>query len=207
MLPPIDDYFRQFTYDPTPADGSARTATAWTAVGELVVTGRRIFVGDSWAIAADSIEVAVPPGTYVITAECVAYGSDGRVGRLRGQLPGRDFSARRRVGDFGVDVASAGVIDADALERWAAADEEGFEQWCDAFVQSRTEDYAPAGLFPCPGAGVAMVHCSTGFGDGAYDACTLHDGDEVVGFELVFIAPTQGYFEEYPGMDPEGDPA
>ena len=39
-----------------------------------------------------------------------------------------------------------------------------------------------------------MVHISTGFGDGSYEAFTLLDGKEVVGFELVFLKPGEGYF-------------
>jgi hypothetical protein len=195
---PITEYFQRFTYDPPPEHGSAPTEVAWTSVGDLAVRGARIYVGDSWAIAADSISFAVPSGRYEITAECFAYGTDGRVARLRGLLPGRRHDAARLEGEFGVDVASAGVIDADSLDRWADSDEQAFEEWCEQFVNSRLKDQSVAGFHPCPGAGVSMVHTSTGFGDGSYRAFTLTAGAETVGFELVFLEPGQGYLQDDP---------
>lgn len=199
MLTPIAVYFEKFTYDPAPAQGSAPTEVVWTSVGELDVRGKRIYVGDSWAIAADSISFAMPPGRYVITAECFAFGTDGRVARVRGMLPGRRHDASRLEGEFGVDVGSAGVVDADSLDRWADENEEDFESWCQEFVDTRLEDQRVAGFFPCAGARVSMLHTSTGFGDGMYEAFTLLDGGEPVGFELVFLKPGQGYFDDPPG--------
>lgn len=196
MLTPISEYFQKFTYDPAPEHGSAPTEVAWTSVGELEVKGGRIYVGDSWAIGSESIALAVPPGRYAITAECFAYGTDGRVARLRGLLPGRQHDSAKPEGEFGVDVASAGVVDADSLDRWADANEADYESWCEEFTHSQTEDFSLAGFFPCPGAGVSMLYCSTGFGDGAYPAFTLLDGGETVGFEMVFLKPGQGYFED-----------
>lgn len=201
MATDINNYFAGYTYTPQPEPGSAPTNVAWTAVGELRVLGARIYAGDSWAIAADGVSVPVPPGVYTLVAECYAYGQDARVARLRGLLPGRTHSSSVLAGRFGVDVASAGVIDADALERWATADPDGFDAWCDAFVDSRIDDHGTAGFFDCPEAGVSMVHISTGFGDGYYAVHQLLDGAEVVGFELEFLKPGQGYFTEWPEDD------
>lgn len=202
MLTPIRVYFEKFTYDPAPAQGSPPTEVEWTSVGELEVKGARIYAGDSWAIAAESIAFAVPPGRYAITAECFAYDTDGRVARLRGLLPGREPTIAKLEGEFGVDVGSAGVVDADSLDRWADEHEEDFESWCQEFTDSQLEDQGMAGFFPCPGAGVSMLHCSTGFGDGSYEAFTLLDGAEAVGFELVFLKSGQGYFSDDP-VEPE----
>ena len=201
MLTPIAVYFDKFAYTPVPPQGSAPTQVVWTSVGELEVKGHRIYAGDSWAIAAESISFAVPPGRYVITAECFAYGADARVARVRGLLPGREHTTAKLEGEFGVDVGSAGVIDADSLDRWADANEEDFESWSQEYMDTRVEDQSMAGFFPCPEARVAMLHCSTGFGDGVYQAFTLRDGGETVGFELVFLKPGQGYMGDAPGQE------
>jgi hypothetical protein len=194
--PDINEYFRTFRYDPQPAHGSPPTAVVWAHVGELEVRGFRVYVGDSWAIVADGVQVNVLPGIYRLDAECFAYGQDGRVARLRGILSGRVPTSRRPAGHFSVDVASAGVIDADSIEAWACDDPEAFEAWGEAFVDSRIDDHDIAGFFFCPGARVSMVHISTGFGDGTYAIHQLMDGGDVVGFELEFLKPGQGYFEE-----------
>src|SRR5262245_31155607 len=55
--PEIAEYFSQFTYEPLPETGSKPVEVVWKRVGELAFTGPRLYVGDSWAIAADSIEV------------------------------------------------------------------------------------------------------------------------------------------------------
>lgn len=193
----INEYFSKFNYEPLPEHGSLPTEVVWTNVGQLEIKGNRIYAGDSWSISADSVCFGVPSGKYEITAECFAYDTDPRVARVRGLLPGRQPNGTRLEGEFGVDVGSAGVMDADSLDRWADADENDYERWIQSFMDSQVKDSsAVAGFFPCSGAGVAMLHICSGFGDGCYEALSLLDDEEPVGFELVFLKPGQGYFED-----------
>lgn len=200
MASEIDDYFARFTYQPAPAAGTKPLEIVWKRVGELEVKGSRLYIGDSWAILGESIELPISPGLYDIDAKCVSYGTDGRVALLRGRLRDCEPDGSREAGEFGVDVASAGMIDADALDRWAQADEKAYEEWQDRFSQTGAAEIV--GFYPCKAIGSAMVFTSTGFGDGVYRAITLLEGDRPVGFEAHFLRDDEGYFETHAGEKP-----
>lgn len=164
---------------------------AWKRVGELRISGSRVYIGDAWAIRAEAIAVPVTPGTYEFDVECFSYGADERVAVLRGRLQGAVPDGSRDASEFTVDAASAGVIDADAVDRWAERDGAAFETWQRRFTDSGSD----IGLFPCEAIDSAMVHTSTGFGDGSYRVVSLLQGDRPVGFEARFLEEGQGYLE------------
>lgn len=191
----INDYFRQFTYQSFPENGTPPNQVVWCQVGQINIRGKRIYVADSWCIY-DGVDMPLPAGRYELTAECFAYGDDGRVARLRGLQEGKTFFARKLMGNYGVDVASAGVMDADAFDAWADANEEAAERWDKDFMESQLNNNDAAGFFPCEGAKTEMAHISTGFGDGYYPVYALLNGNEVVGFETLFLQANQGYFDD-----------
>jgi hypothetical protein len=193
MSSELDDYFSRFTYQPTPAAGTRPEEVVWKRVGRIEIGGSRLYIGDSWAIASESIEVPIAPGVYDIDAQCFSYGTDGRVAVLRGRLQGSNPEGSREAGEFGVDAASAGFIDADALDRWTRADQAAYEAWQESFSEAGVAEVA--GFFACEAIGSAMVHSSTGFGDGVYRVATLLEGDRPVGFEARFLEDGQGYFD------------
>lgn len=192
----IDAYFSQFTYSPEPERGTPPCEVVWIRVGELTLRGRRFYVGDSWNIGVDGVDVPATPGQYEATVECFSYGTDGRIARLRLLLRDVKPTSSVAVGEFGVDVASAGVIDADALDEWADNNMDDYESWQDEFTTSRLDNFEMAGFFPCTEADAVMLHTSTGFGDGSYTVFSLLSGDQPVGFEAVFLKPGHGYFDE-----------
>ncbi|MDX2220711.1 MAG: hypothetical protein SF172_16955 [Burkholderiales bacterium] len=165
----------------------------WRPVGQFRIDGRRVYIGDSWMIGCGDVDAPVTPGVYDIDIKIHYYGSDDRVALLRGRLVGSKPDGERLAGEFGVDVASAGVIDADAYDRWHASDEKATEVWQEKFSAGQTGDYAD--FFPCEQIGSSMLYTSTGFGDGGYNAVTLVEGDRPVGFELRFLSD-EGYSNE-----------
>jgi hypothetical protein len=168
----------------------------WRPVGEFRIDGSRVYIGDSWMISCAQVDAPVTPGVYDIDIKLHYYGSDDRVALLRGRLQGSAPDGERAAGEFGVDVASAGVIDADAVDRWAAADEKALEAWQETFCEDgHVNDYAA--FFPCAAIGSSMLHTSTGFGDGGYNAVTLLEREKPVGFELRFL-DDEGYSNEPP---------
>lgn len=191
----IEAYFSQFTWTPEPENGSPPCEVVWKHAGLLQLRGQRFYVGDSWNIGVDCVDVPATPGEYEATVECFSYGTDGRIARLRLLLNGAAPTRSVIVGEFGVDVASAGVIDADALDAWADREPDDYESWMDEFTTSRLENYEMVGFFPCEEADTQMLHCSTGFGDGSYTVLSLLEGEKPVGFEAVFLKPGHGYFE------------
>jgi hypothetical protein len=195
MTREITEYFRQFTYNPRPEDGTPPCEVVWRRVGEMEIRGSRVYVGDSWSIIG-GVDVPVQPGIYEFTAECYSYGTDGRVACLRGLLKGCKATESAEIDEFGVDVASAGVIDADALDAWEAANPDAYDSWVEEFTSYVSEEDIIASFFPCPGAGASMLQISTGFGDGTYKATSLLADGRPVGFEARFLKPNQGYFED-----------
>ncbi len=192
----IDAYFSQFTYSPEPEPGTAPCEVVWIHVGELALHGARFYVGDSWNIGVDCVDVPASPGVYDATVECFSYGTDGRIARLRLLLRDAEPTNSKVIGEFGVDVASAGVIDADALDKWADNNPDDYEGWLDEFTTSRLDNFEMAGFFSCPEAHTQMLHTSTGFGDGSYPVLSLLVDDKPVGFEAVYLRPGHGYFDD-----------
>ena len=135
-------------------------------MGELRILGSRVYIGDAWAIRAEAIAVPVTPGTYEFDVECFSYGADERVAVLRGRLQGAVPDGSRDASEFTVDAASAGVIDADAVDRWAERDGAAFETWQRRFTDSASD----IGLFPCEAIDRPWSP-STGLGDGATAWC------------------------------------
>jgi hypothetical protein len=191
----INDYFARFSYQPPPKTGSTPLEVAWKKIGTILIDGRRLYVGDSWCIGADGVSVPVTPGTYEFSAECFSYGSDGRVARLRGVRQNAAPDQRKSVGEFSVDVASAGVIDAEALDGWADEHPRDYESWLASFTNDQIDNHAVAGFFPCPEADATMLYVSTGFGDGTYRVVSLLENNRPVGFEAIFLERNQRYFE------------
>jgi hypothetical protein len=192
----IAEYFAKFTYSPEPEQGAKPVEVVWKRVGDLQVTGTRLYIGDSWSIGADSTDIPASPGTYEIDAKCFSYGTDGRVAVLRGRLRGSEPDDREDAGEFGVDVGSAGVMDADALDGWADSNEVAYEEWLQSFTDAQCESHVIAGFFPCEPIGSAMLFTSTGFGDGSYKAVCLMEHGKPVGFEAHFLKDGHGYFED-----------
>lgn len=180
---------------PEPAASSTPDKDVWRRVGEWRLEGDRLYIGDSWAIF-DGLQVPATPGVYDIEARIFFYGSDERVASLRGWLRESTPDGEKEAGEFGVDVASAGVIDATALDRWRAADEAGYGAWQQGFSESGQPDLV--GFYPCEAIGSSMVFTSTGFGDGSYRVSLLTQGDKPVGFEAHFLEEGQRYFDEAP---------
>lgn len=178
----------------------------WRSVGEWRLEGERVYIGDSWSVA-EGLEVPVTPGTYDIEARIFWYGEDERVASLRAWLREATPDGERDAGEFAVDVASAGVIDATALDRWRAADPPAYEAWQERF---RREAGSAPGFFPCEPIGGSMLFTSTGFGDGTYRVTSLLQGDRPVGFEAHFIEEGQRGFGEVPlsrGDKPRAPPS
>ena len=173
------------------AIGAQPQQGAWKRVGELRISGSRVYVGDSWAIRDEAMAIPVTPGTYEFDVECFSYGADERVAVLRGRLQGSAPDGSREASEFTVDAASAGVMDADAVDQWAQRDAAAFEAWQRSFTESGSD----IGLFPCEAIDSAMVHTTTGFGDGSYRVVSLLQGGRPVGFEARFLEEGQGYLE------------
>jgi hypothetical protein len=191
----IHDYFAGFSYQPPPETGCAPVDIVWKKIGVMLIDGRRLYVGDSWCIGTDGVSVPVTPGEYEFSAECFSYGSDGRVARLRGLRQNAVPDQSKSLGEFSVDVASAGVIDAEALDGWADEHPRDYENWLESFTNDQIDNHAVAGFFPCPDADATMLYISTGFGDGRYRVVSLLEKNRPVGFEAIFLEPNCGYFD------------
>lgn len=189
-------YFKQFTWSPQPEGGAKPLERRLFKVADLPVRGKHLGFGDAWAAPNDAVTVPVPPGTYEVHVEAFSYGTDGRIARLIVHLPGAAPVRGKAIGEFGVDVATAAVFDADVLEDYMDDDEESWEGWLDEYTTRDFEELDMAGLHPCPDADTAMVYCSTGFGDGSYEVFELLREGRVVGAEAVFLRPDQGFFED-----------
>lgn len=166
----------------------------WRPVGEWRLEGERLRIGASRSIA-DGLQVPASPGLYDIEARIFWYGSEERVATLRGWLRGAVPDGERDAGEIGVDAASAGVIDAAALERWIAADGAAYQAW------QRQLGESPAGeprFHPCEAIGGSMLVAGTGFGDGTCRVTLLTQGDRPVGFEAHFLEEGQRYFDQAP---------
>jgi hypothetical protein len=171
----------------------------WKAVGDFRIDSGRIYVGDSWRILAeekgDNLAVSLTPGLYDIFAKWHWYDSDNRVASLYGRLRDALPDTFRKAGEFGVDVASAGVVDAGAMDRWTLNDERPYAEWQEQFCES---DHAiEVGFYPCEATGSPMLVTSTGFGDGSYEVWTMLEAGRAVGFELRFLDDA-GYVNEPP---------
>lgn len=191
----LKKYFSQFTNEPSPTDGFRVLESQIFSIGSLDIQGSHLFFCDPWGMPNDGAAVDVPPGQYDVSLEVFSYGTDGRVARLIVNLLGTTPIRGEERGGIGVDVASAAVYDGEAIERFMDDDEKAWQEWLDSFTN---RDYDPediAGFFPCPKANSTMAYTSTGFGDGYYLVYELVQEGLVVGAEVVFLKPNQGYFE------------
>ena len=175
-----------------PAVGSKPQDVFWEAVGTWRLPTGCVYVGDSGMILIEQpLALSITPGVYDIDAKWLSYGWEKRIAVVRAQLQGTKPNRSRVTGKFDVYVASAGVIDASALDQWANADVDAFDDWQREFRKFKR---AEIGFYPCKPIGSTMLYASAGFGQrGAYTVATLFEGPTRVGFELRFLEDDHGY--------------
>jgi len=187
---PLSEYLRGFAYKSPPRRGQRPIETLRIPFETFDLRGTRLGFGDTWMFF-DGVAIDCAPGTYALEAECYCYGSDARVARVFATLAGRHGTRGALCGSFGVDVASACIVDYDAIEGYADHDEVAFDRW----MQQQVVEAAPSwsGSIACPAAKTSLVFFDSGFGDGHYSVYEQRDGHGLVGAEVVFLTADAPY--------------
>lgn len=181
MSTPLLAYLEDRNEDAIPAKGALPDKREWVDFYDFELKGTRLCLCDSWG-PYDGVMVELAPGKYEVKALCYRYAGDVRVAALRITRPGAQGELGEAVGEFGVDVGSAGITDIDLVE---TLDDDTYQDWMEAY--SYADSQPPAGRHPCPKAGTELLFTNAGWGDGWYTVHALTQDGQAVGAEVYFI--------------------
>jgi len=164
-----------------------QTESEWLWVADIRISSRAVAVVDpmSW----DHVDVELEPGEYAARIRTLQYGeeSEPRVSRIQFLRKRRRGTIGEMIGEVGVDAATVGILDVNALDPELARQQTDYEETLNESWQSdKTSGVVKWG----PGDDDEMVHVRSGFGDGTYPIRELLDAGARVGFEIQFIDPS-----------------
>ncbi len=187
---PLNEFLSERSAGPASKRGQLPSASITIPFAEFELRGTRLGFSDPWQLM-DAVAVICPSGQYALEAECYCYGDDKRVARVMATVSGRHGERGALYGEFGVDVGNACIFDYDAIEGFADADAEAFDEWGRHHIVDGARSLS--GSIPCATAKSTLVYFASGFGDGTYSVYERRDDYEVIGAEVVFLTGEETY--------------
>ena len=187
---PLHEFLSERPSGPASRRGQLPSASITIPFATFELRGTRLGFSDPWQIL-DAVAVVCPPGQYALEAECYCYGTDRRVARVLATASGRHGERGPLCGEFGVDVGNACILDYDAIEGFADADAQAFDEWGQRNIVDGAR--ALSGSIPCTTARSTVVYFASGFGDGTYAVYERRDDYEIIGAEAVFLTGEETY--------------
>lgn len=185
---------REFLAEATirqPKKGMVGLETDWKQLAELTLKGGKFLICDFQFVPSeeDGVSIQAAPGKYNVEAKAIDFDGDRRISRLRVYRHDARPVLGKTIGETWTDTAYSAVCDFDYFSKeWDSLGE-------DAAGDKLQEEYGAenCGVFRLSPNGSEVPFVSSGFGDGTFSIFELCDGEKRVGFEIEFIAASEGY--------------